>query len=841
MTKEQLLKLAENKIIILDGANGSNLHKKGMPPSVCPEKWMIENKEEVISLQLDYLRAGTDILYAPTFTCSRIKLLEYGLSDATSEMNREIVKLSNEAVRRYKEENKNSREIYVAGNMTMTGQQLYPIGTLQFEELVQIYKEQVMAMLEASIDLIAVETMMSLRECRAAVIAIKECTELPFMVTLTFNEDGKTLYGTDPKTAVIVLQNLGAAAIGVNCSTGPEHMESIIKRMKKYARVPIIAKPNAGLPELIDGKTVFRMEPDEFASKMAMLVSKGAGIVGGCCGTTPEHIRKLANISKTLSVPEISSKKIRALTTERKTLEINLDGRLMIVGERINPTGKKALQEELRNDKWDIVCAMAEEQEKNGADILDINLGMNGIDEKEMMVKAIYEIMNVTDLPLCIDSSHADVIEAALRIYPGRALINSISLEKKKIEELIPIAVKYGAMFILLPLSENGLPKDMNEKKAVIHEIMNKAKEAGLTDEDIIVDGLVNTVGANKDAAHQTLETISYCRNELKLATICGLSNISFGLPERQYINSTFFAFCIKEGLTMAIANPSQELLMNTLYASELLINKEGSDIRYIESVSEYRSPIKKNDTKKNDTKEKNSNKASIKSDNISYKKMSDSSIDKREYEDTTYPAVYMDVVKGRRNNIIGHIMDELNRHASPEEILNNMLIPAVNEAGNLFEQKIYYLPQLIASAETMRMAADYLKPFLSQEGTKKKLGTIIIATVEGDIHDIGKNLVSLMLNNHGFNVIDLGKDVKSEDIINAAIEHNADIIALSALMTTTMTKMKRVVELRNEHKLLSKVMIGGAVITQSYCDEIGAEGYSKDANEAVEVAKRLL
>ena len=653
---------------------------------------------------------------------------------------------------------------------------------------------------------------MSLQETRAAVIAAKETCDLPVMATLTFNDDCKTLFGTDPTTAVVVLENLGVCAVGLNCSTGPDKMLPVVQEMKKVATIPIIAKPNAGLPHLEDGETVFDMQPDAFAEHMEHLVEAGAAIVGGCCGSTPEHIKAMTSrIGVRKPVPR-NQERVRALTTERKTLQFGLDGRFMVVGERINPTGKKALQAELREGNLDMVLQFAQEQKDNGANILDINVGMNGIDEKEMMLKVVNELTLASDLPLCIDSSHIPVIEAALRIYPGRALINSISLETEKFEKLIPIAKKYGAMFILLPLSDEGLPKNIEEKKEIIQIILNEAKSQGFTEKDIVVDGLVNTVGANKRAALETLETIRYCKNDLGIATICGLSNISFGLPERIFVNSTFLALAIREGLTMAIANPSQSLLMNVACATDLLMNKEEADVNYIERVTQ------------NPTTLVTESKAQPQGDNKA----------------KNFDQIAEAVIKGRKKQVIGLVEAALNAGKEPQEMIETMLIPAINEVGRLFDKQIYFLPQLISSAETMKIAIDYLEPMLKKEN-ETKLGTVIMATVEGDIHDIGKNLVVLMLKNYGFEVIDLGKDVPTDLIIETAKEKNADIIGLSALMTTTMTEMKKVIEKARAEKLSAKIIIGGAVITQDYADEIGADGYSKDAQEAVKLVKRLL
>lgn len=815
MTREAFRELVKKGPVLLDGATGTNLQKAGMPVGVCPEQWILENSEVLIDLQKRYVEAGTDILFAPTFTASRIKLKEYGLEDHLEEMNRKLVALSKEAAK--------GTNALVAGDLTMTGEQLYPLGDLMFEDLVDVYKEQAKIIAEAGADLFVVETMMSLQECRAAVLAIREVCDLPVMVSLTYNEDGRTLYGTDPVTAVVVMQSLGADAVGMNCSTGPEAMLEPIAKMAEYATIPLLAKPNAGMPELIDGQTVFNVEPEEFAEVGKKLVEEGAAIIGGCCGTTPEHIRALKEAVKGIPVKAPLQTKRRMLTSERKSVEITLDGRFMVIGERINPTGKKKLQAELKEGSLNLVRTMALEQEENGASILDINMGMNGIDEKEMMLRTIYEVTSTVDCPLCIDSSHVDIIEAALRIYPGRALINSISLEKEKFEKLLPIAKKYGAMFILLPLSDEGLPKDSAEKHGIIRTIMDEAVRIGMAKEDIIVDGLVATIGANPNAALECFETFSYCKNELELPTACGLSNISFGLPERTYVNTAFLTMAIANGLTMAIANPSQELLMNAAFASDMLLNKKESDIRYIERM--------------NFLSEKY---AGMERVMVQKTPAGTSAAGGEVRKESTGSGVFQAVLKGNKEHVLEEVKKMLDGGAKPDEIINEHLIAAINEVGELFDKKKYFLPQLISSANTMKLAIEYLEPMLERSNTEA-MATIVVATVEGDIHDIGKNLVVLMLKNYGYHVIDLGKDVPADVIVDTAMNEGAKVIGLSALMTTTMMRMKDVVELAKEKGCTAKIVIGGAAITESFSDEIGADGYSKDAAECVKLVERLL
>lgn len=816
MTKQEFRDLCKNKIIYLDGAMGSNLIKRGMPKGVCPEKWILKNKDIVIGLQREYVEAGSEIIYTPTFTANRPKLKEYGLEKDLDRINAKLVEISKTAA---------GGNALVAGDITMTGIQLKPIGTMDFEELITIYKEQARALLNAGVDLFVIETMMSLQETRAAIIAVKEICELPILATMTFEKDGRSLYGTDAVTAGIVLSTLGADAIGANCSTGPEQMAAVIEQMAAVTDVPIIAKPNAGIPYLdANNETAYHSTPEEFADEIKLLLDAGATIIGGCCGTTPEFIKETVAKNYQNKVEVQNRNKFHYLTSERNTVSFGLEDGFFVIGERINPTGKKMLQEELRNGNTQRVLKFAEEQEENGARVLDVNMGMSGIDEKAMMLRVIEELQGVTSLPLCIDSSHIDVMEEALRRYPGRALINSISYEKEKFEKLLPIAKKYGAMFILLPLSDKGLPENIEEKKEIIQKIFDKAVTMGFTKEDIIVDGLVTTVGANKNAGIETLETIRYCKQN-GFATTCGLSNISFGLPERGYVNATFLAMAINEGLTMAIANPNQNLLMSTALAANLLLNKEDADIKYIEKMEQLKQlgisaeikagtvSLDANDNKKDNEKKDISSKGLLKEA----------------------------VLKGKRNQIADITRKCLAEQECASSLLNEILIPAINEVGDLFEKGRYFLPQLIASAETMKNAIEILEPLLLQDQDGTKMPVVVIATVSGDIHDIGKNLVALMLKNYGFHVIDLGKDVKKETIVDTAIKENAEIIALSALMTTTMREMDAVIKLAREKNVRAKIIIGGAVITQEYADEIGADGYSKDAANAVQCASRLL
>ena len=839
MTREKFIDFTKDHIIYLDGATGSNLVKAGMPSGVCPEQWILEHREVMLQLQKEYVQAGTNILYAPTFTANRVKLAEYHLEKNMSSMIHDLVAISKEAAA-----STPGHPVYVAGDITMTGEQLRPMGKMELEDLIAIYKEQILCLVDAGADLLVVETMMSLAETRAALIAAKEVCDLPVIATLTFEADGRTLFGTDAKTAAVVLESLGASAIGANCSTGPAQMEGIISDMVSVTMIPIIAKPNAGLPFLDEnGTTCYNMEAEEFTEEMQVLVNVGATILGGCCGTTPEFIRQLHDRFGTVAQATATRRPegIRYLTSERITHSFGLEDGFFVVGERINPTGKKALQAQLREGNFEKVIQFAEEQETCGAKVLDINMGMSSIDEKLCMLRALEEVSGVTNLPLSLDSSYVEVLEAALRNYPGRALVNSVSLETEKFEKLLPVVAKYGAMFILLPLSDAGLPKDIEEKKEIIHKIYDRALSLGMRKEDIVVDGLVATVGANPKAALETLETIRYCKSN-GFATICGLSNISFAMPERGFVNTAFLTLAIQSGLTMAIANPSQEMLMSCALATDLLLNKEETALRYIEyagGVKERREEKEAELSRKLALLEQQGTKADS-TDNTEVPSAVTASKDTPQINEMQ-EKLKTAVLKGNRNGIVKITNEALESGEKPVELLNQVLLPAINLVGEYFDQGKYFLPQLIASAEAMKNSIEVLEPLLQTGNSGEEMPVVVIATVEGDIHDIGKNLVALMLKNHGFHVIDLGKDVPQAKILETAKEHHAEFIALSALMTTTMQRMREIVAAAKQEGITAKIIIGGAVITQEYADEIGADGYSKDAADAVKLAKSLM
>ena len=807
MNREEFKKLTENEVILLDGATGTNLQKRGLKKGVCPDKWILDNPEVIKTLQTEYLEAGSKIIYSPTFSCNRIKLDEFGLKGELKRMNRELAGLSKQVIKSFLESHPESGSCYVAGDVSMTGIQLKPVGKLEFEELIDIYREQIEALAEGGADLIVVETMMSLQETRAAVIAAKEVCDLPVMATMTFEEDGRSLYGTDALSALITLQSLGVDAFGANCSSGPDRMLPLIEAMNSVSEIPIICKPNAGLPSLDEnGDTVYSLDEEGFAEGMKKVVEAGASIIGGCCGTDSGYIRVINGIAP---CKKNRTDGKRCLSSERKSLIFDLNSPFMIIGERINPTGKKKLQAELKEGSLSLVRDYAASQEEHGASILDVNMGMSGIDERDMMLRAISAVCEESSLPLCLDTSFPEIMEEALRNYPGRALVNSVSAESDRCEKMLTATKKYGAMFILLPIGDSGLPKDMEEKKKNIKYVYDKAIQMGFKKEDIVVDGLVGTVGAVKSAGRDTLDTIEYCRS-LGLATVCGLSNISFGLPERINVNTAFLTMAISRGLTMAICNPEQETIVKAALSSDLLMNKEGADLKYITYINENTEAEEKGDPVK------------------------------KEAETDPLTQIKSFVIKGKKDLIDELVKKTLNDGFKPQDILNDALIGGINEVGELFEKGRYFLPQLISSAETMESAIAVLEPHLKSGSADKNAPGVVIATVEGDIHDIGKNLVTLMLKNYGFKVTDLGKNVPKETIVDTAVKEGAALICLSALMTTTMREMENVVNYAKEKGCKAKIMIGGAVITEDYAKQIGADAYSKDATQAVKVAKML-
>jgi len=789
--------LLAKKIVVLDGAMGTELQKMGMPGGVCPEQWCLDNPQNIRELYSSYQKAGAQIVYTCTFGANRFKLKQHGIKESSYQINYELARLAKLAV---------GKKTMVAGDIGPTGLFIEPFGTLVFEEAVDAFKEQARGLIDGGCDLIVIETMIDIQEARAALLAVKEIKDIFTIVSMTYEKDGHTLNGTDPVTALITLQSLGANAVGCNCSTGPEKMVDFIAAMKPYATVPLVAKPNAGVPRLEGGETIFEMDAQTFASFGRNLAKAGANMLGGCCGTTPVHIRELAGAIAFIKPKLPVKKSISALSSARGFLHFTENQPLFIVGERINPTGKKSLQQELTEGKMSIIRQMAAEQENQGANLLDINVGQPGIDEVKTIKEVIGLLTTTSKLPLAVDSSNIKTIEAALRIYPGRMLINSISGEKEKIAKLLPLAAKYGAMFILLPLTGGEVPQTAEKRQKIIKNIFQKAKIFGFTKDDFIVDCLVMAVASNPSAAQETLKTLHWCAHTFKSKTIFGLSNVSFGMPGRPWLNATFLAMAQFCGLTMAIANPTSQEMMNIKITGDVLLSRDKDALRFIKHFSAQINA--------------NSVTAAIKTV-TPQEKIADA------------------IMNGDRENILPLIEKVLSTGVSAQDLVDKIMIPSIVRVGDLYEKKIYFLPQLMSAAEAMKKALAYLEPHL-KKGSAGNKGKIILATVKGDIHDIGKNIVALLLRNYGYYVIDLGKDVAAETIIAKAKEENSDVIALSALMTTTMVNMKDVITLARANGIQKPFMIGGAVVTEAYAKSIGAS-FARDGVEAVKIVERLI
>ncbi|MCU0575547.1 MAG: homocysteine S-methyltransferase family protein [Desulfobacterota bacterium] len=798
-TRQKIESRIRRKVLILDGATGTELQSRGMPYGVSPEIYSVKNRDAIKSVHRGYLDAGADIIYACTFGANRFKLGQYGITDVCG-MNRDLAAMAREVA---------GRKGLVAGDIGPTGRFVEPFGDLGFEDAVACYREQARGLLEGGVDLFVIETMIDIQETRAALIAIREMADVFAIVTMTYDDTGRTLNGTDPLSALITLQSLGANAVGCNCSAGPAEMIPLIARMKPLARVPLVAKPNAGLPRLKEGKTSFDMGPREFAGFARAFVEAGANLLGGCCGTTAEHIRALKESCTGLRPSPAQSGSISALSSHARSLVLDRAAPLTIIGERINPTGKKDLQHELLTGTYSLVGSYARDQVRHGAAVLDVNVGMPGIEEKSILRHAVQKLTLTTDAPLCIDTSRVDAMETALRIYPGRALINSISGEGKSIEERLRIAAFYGSMVILLPIAGSSLPRTSPERRKIIEEIYAKAREYGFTKDDIVVDALTMAVSADGQAALETLKTISWCSSSFGSHTVVGLSNVSFGLPERKWVNASFLAMAIASGLTCAIANPESDELMSVKRAADVLAGKDRDASGFIDHF------------RKSPDQAPSGPAADI-----------PKSIEER---------ISLAILEGDRDLVPALVDQALGSGMKARTLVDVVMVPAIQKVGELYERKTYFLPQLIASAETMKRGFERLEPRLKEEGTASgNRGRVLLATVKGDIHDIGKNIVGLMLENNGFEVVDIGKDVPPETIIHAAREHQVDIVGLSALMTTTMLGMEDTMRLMRESGLTSELLVGGAVVTSEFAESIGA-GYARDGVEAVRVAHRLV
>ena len=788
-------------IHIFDGAMGTMLQAGGLKPGACPELMNIEHPDVVKSIHEAYIKAGSTIIESNTFGASTIKLEHYGLADRMTELNTAAVKIAKSAA---------GERAKVAGSMGPTGRFIQPLGDLDFEAAYQVFYEQSQALAAAGVDYFIIETCIDIQEMRAALLAAKEAApKIPVICQLSYSEDGRTVTGTDPQSAAVILAAMGADIIGVNCSLGPEQLVPIVKTLAENCQVPISVQPNAGMPYLDNGETKFPMGAVEFGTWGRKLVEAGASFLGGCCGTTPEHIKELAKNVKNLAEPvRHNIKRQLMLASRSKTVVIDKDLPTRLIGERINPTGRKKLAAEIREGSLLSVKKEAVTQTKAGAHLLDVNMGVGGIDQAAAMKRAISEISQISDAPLAIDTGDAKALEAGLRAYPGRALINSVSAEKDRLRDFLPLAKKYGAAILCLPITEDGVPKTAKDRIAVVHTIIEAAKKHGLADGDFLLDALVMTVSAQANACQEVLATLQGYRQEFGYPSTMGLSNISFGLPNRPLINSTFFAMCLAAGLDAPIMNPYDDAMQNALMASAALLGKDPNGLAFSKNEANLAVPKKA---------------AVAKETNLD-----------------TMSAIKQAVIDGEKDEIEGLVTKAINEGHGTNEITEKALTSAMNDIGVDFGAGRMFLPQVLLSAETMRTAFNKLKELLPNQQAADK-GTVVIATVKGDVHDLGKNITGALLANSGFKLIDLGKDVDSTEIVRAAIESNADIVGLCALMTTTMVQIDKVIADLHEAGCQAKVMVGGAALTQEYADAAGADAYAADGVKAVELAKAMV
>jgi len=801
--KTEILNYIKSKILVFDGAMGTELQKMGLSENEPPEIWNIKKPELIVKIHRAYFKAGAKAVTTNTFGANRMKLAEYGLAHRVEELNTAGVRLARKAV---------GSEGFVAASIGPLGVFIEPLGELSFDEAYEIFFEQAKALTKAGADAIILETMSDLGEIRAALLAVKDAADIPVITSMTYAEGERTLTGTDPETAAVVLESLGADVIGVNCSGGPRELEKVVEILCSSTNLPILVEPNAGMPELINGCTVFKESPQNMATFARKFASFGAVMIGSCCGSTPEHTAAIAGELKGLKPIKRTKHFPLRVTGRSKTEKIGGSGFPVIIGERINPTGKKHLTDEIREGKTTIIKAEAISQEKAGAHLLDVNVGVPGVDEPLLMKTAVQAVQSVVNTPLVLDSSNPQALEAGLKAYHGKAVVNSVTAEAESMEKILPLVKRYGAAVIGLCLNERGIPESAVERLAAAERILSYAEKFGIHSQNLIIDSLTLTVSAEPRSALVTLESIELVKEKLGLSTVLGVSNISYGLPMRSMLNRAFLAAALERGLDAAIINPLDEDMMDIFYAGAVIAGRDKNAEHYVKRFSKIA----------HDQKEKTPREDK----------------EKLKGEQTFHPLMEA-VIKGEKENIAA-LVEKYLKDIKPMDILNKYLIPALEEVGRKYEKGEYFLPQLMLSADTMQEAFKRLKPELEKGGESSR-GTVVLATVRGDIHDIGKNIVAIMLRNHGFNVVDLGKNVPNEKIIEAAKETNAEVIGLSALMTTTMPRMGEIIDMIKENNLPFKVIVGGAAVTEKYAQEIGADGYGKDAVAAVNIVSKLI
>ncbi|WP_291634865.1 homocysteine S-methyltransferase family protein [Clostridium sp.] len=786
-------KINFNNFLLFDGAMGTMLHEYGIKRGELPESYNLLHPELIEKIHRGYLDAGSDVITTNTFGANSYKLKN---SQYTVES---IIKNAVKIARKV------AVERFVALDVGPIGQLMEPLGTLSFANAYEAFAEQIKIGSREGADIILIETMSDIYEAKAAILAAKENSSLPVICTMSYQSDGRTLTGTDPLTMVNVLQGLGVDAIGVNCSLGPNEMLPIIAEILKYSSVPVIVQPNAGLPKLKNDETVFDVNSHEFAQYAKLMAEMGVTIFGGCCGTTYAHIKAIKDELKNLKPVARNVQKITAVSSPSLTVVLG-DG-IKIIGERINPTGKKKLKEALKNNNMDYILQEAINQRDAGADILDVNVGLPEIDESEVMLNVIKELQSVVNLPLQIDSVRCDVIEAAVRIYNGKALINSVNGKDGVMESIFPIVKKYGACVIGLTLDDNGIPSTAEDRLKIATRIVTRAEEYGIDRADIIIDCLVLTASAQQSEVRETIRAVELVKSTLGVKTTLGVSNVSFGLPQRELLNRTFLAAALTAGLDAPILNPLSHDMISTVNAFNVLWNNDKNSKEYINVYSSFEGKISPKDISKDVSKNKN------------------------------LTSIIIDGLKEEASEITKVLLNDM----SGMEIVNKYLIPSLDIVGKKYESGEIFLPQLLQSAETVKKAFEVIKEgYIASKDNNISKGKIVLATVRGDIHDIGKNIVKILLENYGFDVIDLGKDVPADDVVNAVRRGNIKLVGLSALMTTTVRSMGETIKALRDNNLDCTVVVGGAVLNEEYAKMIGADYYAKDATQTVKIARKL-
>lgn len=781
----------KNEVLIFDGAMGTMLQSLGLKAGELPEVLNITEREKIVEIHKRYIAAGSKAITLNTFGANEIKLEKSGYS---------VEEIINQAANNAREAARGGEALF-ALDIGPIGELLEPSGTLSFDRAYDIFKRQVVQGVKSGVDLILIETMTDLNEARAAVLAAKENSNLPVFCTMSFESTGRTFLGCSAAAMVMIIQGLGADAIGINCSLGPSEIEPILDEILKISNVPVIVQPNAGLPEVQKGETIYNVSPEEFAAFGRRFAEKGVRIIGGCCGTTDEYIKRLVEVLKNIKVEKKTIKPVCGVCTPTRV--VNID-RVRVIGERINPTGKKFFKEALKSGNMDYILGEAISQVEAGADILDVNVGLPEINEKETMVRVIKEIQSILDVPLQIDSNNPDVIEKALRAYNGKAIVNSVTGEDRILESILPVVKKYGAAVVGLTLDENGIPKTAEERYKIAEKILDRAKAYGINESDVYIDCLTLTAAAQQEEVRETVRAVNMVRSGLNVKTVLGVSNISFGLPNRGLLNRTFLAACLGAGLDLPIINPKDKEMMDTINAHKVLWGVDKGSSLYIK--------------------------------NYSSEAVATSQSSKTSSEEDLFSII----VKGMKNDAKA-ATEKLLENKEPLEVVDEFIMPALDLMGEKYEKGTVFLPQLIQSAETVKGSFEVIKMRLQKESSEQILkGKIILATVKGDIHDIGKNIVKVLLENYGYEVIDLGKDVHSEKIVIEAIKYNVGLIGLSALMTTNVKNMEGIIKDIRKACPNCTVMVGGAVLNKEYADSIGADYYAWDAKEAVNIAQKV-